>query len=72
MEEQNMKGIAFWTSLVALSALPAVAMAQTISSSAVVASHAHATPAPSADMGILSLVMMGAAVGVVLLRKRKA
>ena len=61
-----MKGIAFLTSLVALSALPAVAMAQvpTVAS--------HATPAPSTDMGMLSLVMMGVAVGVVLLRKRNA
>ena len=64
-----MKGIAFWASLVALSVLPAVAMAQVTVSP--LASH-HATPAPSADMGILSLVMMGAAVGVVFLRKRKA
>ena len=62
-----MKGIAFWTSLVALSVLPAVAMAGSISPVPV-----RATPAPLADMGILSLVMMGAAVGVVLLRKRNA
>jgi hypothetical protein len=62
-----MKAIAFWTSLAAVSVLPAVAMAQAISPLA-----SHRTPAPSADMGILSLVMMGAAVGVVLLRKRKA
>jgi hypothetical protein len=62
-----MKGIAFCASLVALSVLPAVAMAQILS----IGAH-RATPAPSADAGMLSLVMMGAAVGVVLLRKRKA
>jgi LPXTG-motif cell wall-anchored protein len=61
-----MKGIGFWASLVAFSVLPAVAMAQTLPVPV-----ARATPAPSADMGILGLVMMGAAVGVVLLRKRK-
>jgi hypothetical protein len=66
-----MKGTAFWTSLVALSALPASAMAQAISTTGGILP--RATPAPSADMGILSLVMTGAAVGVVLLlRKRKA
>jgi LPXTG-motif cell wall-anchored protein len=64
----NMKGIAFWTSAVALSVLPAVAIAQTPAISSI----ARATPAPSADISILGLVMMGAAVGVVLLRKRKA
>jgi hypothetical protein len=64
-----MKGTAFLTSLVALSALPASAMAQSTISSIL----PRATPAPSTDMGILSLVMIGAAVGVVLLlRKRKA
>jgi hypothetical protein len=65
-----MKGTAFWTALIALSALPAAAMAQAISTTSVLP---RATPAPSADVGILSLVMIGAAVGVVLLlRKRKA
>jgi hypothetical protein len=67
-----MKGTAFWTSLVALSALPAAAMAQAVSTTSTIPLP-RATPAPSADMGLLSLVMMGAAVGVVLLlRKRKA
>jgi len=61
-----MKGIAFWISIVAVSVLPTVAMAQLTPLAA------HRTPAPSADMGILSLVMMGSAVGVVLLRKRRA
>jgi hypothetical protein len=68
-----MKRIAFWTSLVGLSVLPAVAMAQSCGPAACAAPAAGSpAPAPSADVGMLSLVMMGATVGVVFLRKRKA